>query len=86
MQRITVSLDETLASFVRQEVAAGRASSVSAYLADRVRDVALERAEVLAALEQEDADDPLNDDDLDWVGRAVGRDRAWVTDALGLPS
>ena len=83
MQRITVSLDDGLAAFVRQEVGAGRASSVSAYLADRVRDVAIERAELLARLESEASADPLDVNDLAWVARAVQRDRDWVETALG---
>lgn len=44
----------------------------------------MERAELLAALECEDRDDPLDEEDLAWVARAVARDPEWVRQALGL--
>ena len=84
MQRVTVSLDDDLAEFLRAEVARGRAASTSAWIAERVRDAALERARYAHALAQEAQQDPLDGQDLDWVAAAVGRDRTWVEQSLGL--
>jgi Arc/MetJ-type ribon-helix-helix transcriptional regulator len=52
MRRITISLDDDLARLAEAEVSAGRASSVSAWVADAIRAKARARADLVADLEE----------------------------------
>src|SRR5438046_10178146 len=52
MRRITISLDDDLARLAEAEVSAGRASSVSAWVADAIRAKAQARADLVADLEE----------------------------------
>jgi Arc/MetJ-type ribon-helix-helix transcriptional regulator len=69
--RVTVSLPEELVDAAHAAVAAGRAASVSAYVASALRD----------KLDRESVDDVL----AEWVtelGPLTAEDEAWVEDAL----
>ncbi len=84
MQRLTVTVDEELAAFVRAEVERGRAASVSAYVGESLRMRAEDRLALLAELDQEADEEPSDPATLEQLARATGQDVAWVRDALGL--
>lgn len=71
--KIAISLPDELAEAVKRAVAEGRAPSVSAYIADMIRE--RERAQGLAAL--------LAELDVE-LGPPSPEDYAWARDQLGL--
>ena len=84
MRRLTVTVDEALIRLARADVEAGRAESVSAWVADAMRAKARARAELMADLEDLNRRDPPSDDVVATVARSVGRSPAWVKETLGL--
>ncbi len=58
MQRVTVTVDDSLMALAKADVKAGRTSSVSAWVADAMRRKALARAELIAELEDMIAEEP----------------------------
>ena len=85
MRRITVTLDESLVEFAEADVAAGRAPSVSAWIADAIRAKAEARAELIADLEALERQDPTPPAVVASMARALGLSRAVVRDALVHP-
>jgi Arc/MetJ-type ribon-helix-helix transcriptional regulator len=73
--KIAISLPDELVAAARQAVAAGRATSVSAFVADAIREHG--RYEGLAELLAEMATA---------TGAPTQADRAWARRALGIPS
>lgn len=73
-----MSLDDTLARMAESEVAAGRAPSVSAWVADAIRDKAQARAELLADFEELELRDPTPPEIIATVARTLGLSRATV--------
>jgi hypothetical protein len=84
MRRLTVTVDEALVRVARADVAAGRADSISAWVADAMRAKAQARAELVADLEELNRSEPPSDDVLDTIARSIQRPRTWVVQALGL--
>jgi Arc/MetJ-type ribon-helix-helix transcriptional regulator len=82
MRRITVSLDDDLARLAEAEVRAGRASSVSAWVADAIRAKARARAELISELEELERRDPASPADIAEMARALGAPRATIAKAL----
>ena len=85
MRRVTVSIDDALVRLAEADVAAGRAGSVSAWVADAMRAKARARAELVADLEDLNRTDPPGNEIVASVARSLGRSKAWVARALGLP-
>ncbi|MPV50461.1 hypothetical protein GCG21_10690 [Pseudactinotalea sp. HY160] len=71
--RITVTVDEETAAAARAAVSAGRAPSVSAWVAQAIRDLSeRERlADVLADLRAESG--PATDEETAWARSVLGR-------------
>ncbi|MBI4700648.1 MAG: hypothetical protein HY744_05710 [Deltaproteobacteria bacterium] len=84
MCRITVSVDDALVALAKSDVAAGRAASVSAWVADAMRATAAARAELIADLEAIEQHDPTPREVIEDIARSLGRSPAWVLGALGL--
>ncbi|MGQ0625408.1 MAG: hypothetical protein ACT4PP_12270 [Sporichthyaceae bacterium] len=82
MKRLTVSVDDDLAALANAEVAAGRAQSVSAWVADAMRRKALGRGELIAELDTMRAESPVTTATLDWLADALGRSPEWVSEAM----
>ena len=82
MQRVTVTVDDSLTALARADVEAGRASSVSAWVADAMRRKALARAELIAELEDMTAEEPYDDETVGWVAGVIGRPAEWVANRL----
>ena len=82
MRRITISLDEDLARLAEAEVRAGRAPSVSAWVADAIRAKARARAELVADLEDLEQREPTSPEIVAAMARALGLPRAAVAKAL----
>jgi Arc/MetJ-type ribon-helix-helix transcriptional regulator len=82
MRRITISLDDDLARLAEAEVRAGRAASVSAWVADAIRAKARARAELVAELEELERRDPTPAETVASMARALGLSRATITKAL----
>lgn len=82
MRRITISLDDDLARLAEAEVRAGRADSVSAWVADAIRAKARARAELIADLEELERRDPAPPEAIASMARALGVSRAVVAKAL----
>ena len=78
MRRLTVTVDEALFRLAKADVAAGRAESVSAWVAEAMREKARARAELVADLEELDRKDPPPDHVINTVARSLGRSTAWV--------
>lgn len=72
MRRITVSLEDELIDLAESEVAAGRAPSVSAWVASAMRAKARARAELLADLEELERRDPTPPRVVASIARALG--------------
>lgn len=70
--RITVSLPEVLVAEVNAAVVAGRAASVSAYVADALREMSGRESlgELLAEIRAEIG--PATDDETAWAREALG--------------
>ena len=84
MQRLSITLDDDLAAFARQEVEAGRAPSVSAFISGAVRQRAEDRLALLDELDHEAEAQPADAAVVEQLARALDRPSAWVRDALGL--
>lgn len=82
MRRITISLDDELTKLAEAEVAAGRAPSVSAWVADAIRAKAWARADLVAELEDLDRRHPISPAVIASIARALGLSRAVVTRAV----
>jgi Arc/MetJ-type ribon-helix-helix transcriptional regulator len=82
MRRITISIDEDLARLAEAEVRAGRAPSVSAWIADAIRAKARARAELVADLEALEQREPTSPDVMDAMARALGLPRTVIAKAL----
>jgi Arc/MetJ-type ribon-helix-helix transcriptional regulator len=82
MRRITISIDEDLARLAEAEVRAGRAPSVSAWIADAIRAKARARAELVADLEALEQHEPTSPDVMDAMARVLGLPRTAVAKAL----
>jgi Arc/MetJ-type ribon-helix-helix transcriptional regulator len=82
MRRITISLDDDLARLAEAEVSAGRAPSVSAWVADAIRAKARARADLVADLEELERREPTSPEMVASMARALGISRATVAKAL----
>jgi Arc/MetJ-type ribon-helix-helix transcriptional regulator len=82
MRRITVSLDDELALLAEAEVKAGRASSVSAWIADAIRAKARARAELVADIEELERREPTAPEVVASMARALGLSRGAVMKAI----
>ena len=86
MRRLTVTVDEALFRLAKADVAAGRAESVSAWVASAMREKARARAELVADLEELDRKDPPTEAVIRAVARSLGRPPAWVREHSRLRS
>jgi Arc/MetJ-type ribon-helix-helix transcriptional regulator len=82
MRRITISLDDDLARLAEREVSAGRAASVSAWVADAIRAKARARADLVAELEELERREPSSPAIVASMARALGLSKATVLKAL----
>jgi Arc/MetJ-type ribon-helix-helix transcriptional regulator len=85
MRRITVTLDEALVELVEADVAAGRAPSVSAWVAGAIRAKAEARAELIADLEDLERRDPVKPEVVARVARSLGLPKELVAAAIKKP-
>jgi Arc/MetJ-type ribon-helix-helix transcriptional regulator len=85
MRRITISLDDDLARLAEAEVKAGRAPSLSAWVADAIRAKARARAELVAELEELERLDPTSPALAASIARSLNLSRTAVTTALKRP-
>ncbi len=81
---MTVTVDDSLAALARADVEAGRAHSMSAWVADAMRRKALARAELIAELEDMTAEQPYDHDTVHWVAGVLGRPADWVANRLSM--
>ena len=84
MRRVTVTVEDALLRRAKADVAAGRAESVSAWVADAMRAKVRAREELIADLEELERVDPTSDEAIATVAQSLGRSKAWVTTTLGL--
>lgn len=84
MKRVTVTVDDDLLEVARADVTAGRAASLSAWVADAMRRKARAWAEFAGELEAMEAEHPYSWDTVEWVARALGRSPDWVASGLGM--
>lgn len=82
MRRVTVSLDEDLARLAEAEVRAGRAPSVSAWIADAIRAKARARADLVADFEELERLEPTPPELVASMAHALGLPRAAVLKAI----
>lgn len=82
MRRITISLDDDLAKLAESEVRAGRAASVSAWVADAIRAKARARSDLVAELEELERREPTPAESVAAMARALGLSKAAITKAL----
>ena len=82
MRRITISLDDDLARIAEAEVKAGRAPSVSAWVADAIRAKARARVELVADLEAQERTDPTPSNQIASIARVLGLSPGAVTKML----
>jgi Arc/MetJ-type ribon-helix-helix transcriptional regulator len=82
MRRITISLDDDLARLAEAEVKAGRAPSVSAWIANAIRAKAQARAELIADFEDLERRDPTPPEIIESTARVLGLSRSVVVKAL----
>ena len=82
MRRITISLEDDLARLAESEVRAGRASSVSAWVADAIRAKARARTDLVADLEELERRDPTSAAVVASMARALGLPRATIAKAI----
>jgi Arc/MetJ-type ribon-helix-helix transcriptional regulator len=82
MRRITVSLEDDLARLAEAEVKAGRAQSVSAWIADAIRTKARARAELIADFEALERREPTPPEVVASMARALGLSRRAVAAAI----
>jgi Arc/MetJ-type ribon-helix-helix transcriptional regulator len=82
MRRITISIDDELVRLAEAEVRAGRAPSVSAWVAEAIREKARARAELVADLEELERREPTGAEIIASMARALGLPRATVAKAI----
>jgi hypothetical protein len=82
MRRITISLDVALARLAEEEVAAGRAPSVSAWVADAIRAKAQARTDLVTDLEDLEERDPTPPEVVASMARSLGLSRRTIATAL----
>ena len=83
MRRITISLDDDLARLAEAAVSAGRAPSVSAWVADAIRARVRARAALVADLEALERREPTSAEVVASMSRALGLSRAAVAALKG---
>ena len=86
MRRVTVTVDDALLKIAQAEVQAGRASSISAWVAEAMRAKAHARVELVADLEDLNHADPPSADVITTIAHSLGRSKSWVARALGVSS
>lgn len=84
MQRITVTVDDDLLALARADVAAGRAPSVSAWVAEAMRRKAQARADFLADLAEMEAEKPTTDEAVRRLAEIFEQSEEWMRETLGL--
>jgi Arc/MetJ-type ribon-helix-helix transcriptional regulator len=82
MRRITVSLDDSLVKLAEAEVAAGRAPSVSAWVAGAMRNRVHARAELIADLDELERRDPTSNAELAAIAHSLGVPRTVLARAF----
>lgn len=82
MRRLTITVDDELFDVARAAVKAGRAASVSAWVAEAMREKARARAELLADIDQMRREDPTTPKDIDFIAKVLGRPASWVEERL----
>lgn len=85
MRRITVSLDSALVELAEAEVAAGRAPSVSAWVAAAIRFRAQARTELVADLVEQERQDPTPQAEIAKLARVLGLPSSAVKGAIQRP-
>jgi Arc/MetJ-type ribon-helix-helix transcriptional regulator len=85
MRRVTVTLDDGLVEMVEAEVAAGRAPSVSAWVASAIRAKVEARTELIADLEELERRDPTPREAIRTIARSLGLDHAVVEGVMKRP-
>jgi len=78
MRRVTITVDDGLLRLAKADVAAGRAESVSAWVAAAMQEKARARAELIDDLEEQERNDPTPDRAITVIARSLGRSAAWV--------
>lgn len=79
---MTVTVDEHLAALAQADVKAGRAASMSAWVADAMQRKALARAELVTELDDMATGDPYTDDTVGWLAETLDRPTDWIADRL----
>ncbi len=82
MRRITISLDDELVLLAEAEVRAGRAASVSAWVAAAIRAKAHARADLVAELEALERHEPASPEAIASLARSLGLPKATVAKSL----
>jgi Arc/MetJ-type ribon-helix-helix transcriptional regulator len=82
MRRITISLDDDLAQLAEAEVRAGRATSVSAWVADAIRAKARARSDLVKDLETLEEREPSSAALIASMASALGLPKATVAGAI----
>ena len=78
MRRVTITVEDGLLRLAKADVAAGRAESVSAWVAGAMQEKARARADLIEDLEEQERTDPTPDRTMTVVARSLGRSAAWV--------
>jgi Arc/MetJ-type ribon-helix-helix transcriptional regulator len=86
MRRITISIEDDLARLAEAEVRAGRAASVSAWVADAIRAKASARAELVADFEELERREPTSPEIVASMARALGLSKGTVAKAIKAPT
>lgn len=82
MRRLTVTVDDALLRRARDDVAAGRAESISAWVADAMRKKARALEELLDEIDELNRETPPSPRAIETVARSLGRSSSWVVRAL----
>lgn len=77
-----MTLDDELVRYMEGDVRAGRAPSVSAWVANAVRAKAQARAELMAELDELERKDPTPPDVIAKIARSVGLPKSKVAAAI----
>lgn len=83
MRRLTVTLEDSLVAIAQADVAAGRAPSVSAWVASAIRAKALARAELVGDLQALEQRDPTPPEVIASIATSLELRPAVVESALG---
>ena len=78
MRRVTITVDDGVLRLAKADVAAGRAASVSAWVAAAMEEKARARVDLVDDLEEQERRDPTSDRTIAAVARSLGRPAAWV--------